>query len=194
MTAEELKAQLAADPEFLEQERQRERIRQQHAEALARAEGPVVAALREAGFNVTSIYDLVNATDSYTRALPLLLQHLQLPYAPLVREGIARALAVPEAKFAWKTLLSLFRNDFDQKANGVKWAIGCALAAAADDEVMPDVIELFENSRHGENRLAFVDALKQSRRADARAALEKARQDPQLAREMRRLLGRPRKV
>lgn len=68
-------------------------------------------------------------------------------------------MAVPEAKFAWRTLLSLFRREFDPKTNGVKWAIGCAVAAAAKDEVVSDVIALLRESRHGENRVAFIEPL-----------------------------------
>lgn len=93
---------------------------------------------------------------------------------------------------AWSALLSLFKRETDKNANGVKGAIGCVLAKAADESVMPDLIGLFEDPRHGENRIIFVGALKRSRNLKARAALEAARQDPQLAREVRRLVGRPR--
>ena len=68
-----------------------------------------------------------------------------------------------------------------------------ALAAIADDEVMPDVIELLQQPRHGEYRILFVRALKRSKLANARAALEAGRQDPQLVKEIGRMLDRPRR-
>jgi hypothetical protein len=186
-------AQLAADPEY--QAKRRAFVAKQKAldEFLARAEAPVVDALQRAGFSVSSVWDLVNTAERYTAALPILLDHLQRDYPDRVREGIARAMAVPESKFAWQTLLNLFRHSLEAKPNGVKWAIGLALAAAADDEVMPDVIALFRDRRHGENRLAFTKALKRSRLANARAALEQGREDPQLVKEISRELDSPRR-
>ena len=193
MRADEYERILNADPEFQRRRWEREALRQRKIELYARAEAPLVAALRDAGVTVASVWDLVNTAEPYTHVLPILLEHLQRPYPDRIKEGIGRAMAVRESKFAWSTLLKLFRQSFEQEPNGVKWAIGCALAAAADDEVMSDVIALFCDPRHGENRLAFVDALRRSRNAAARAAMEEAREDPQLAREMRRVLGRPRK-
>jgi hypothetical protein len=188
MTAAEFVEQLAGDPEYQRQKAKIEAARRAADEAHRVAEAPIVLDLKSAGFDVQSVWDFVNTTELYTSALPILLDHLQRPYPPKVREGIARAMAVPESKFAWDKLVSLFRREFDRKANGVKWAIGCALAAAADDEVMPDVIALFRDSRHGENRIAFVRPLARSHLANARAALEAARQDPEVAREVSRVI------
>lgn len=187
----EFVAQLAADPEYQAKKAAFDAEHKAASEAYSRAEAPVVEALNRGGFKVTSIWDLVNTTEPYTRALPILLDHLQRSYPDKVREAIARAMAVSEAKFAWHTLLKLFRQDFDQKGNGVKWAVGAALAAAADDEVIQDLVRLFSDPRHGENRVVFVEVLKQSRNVDARTALERAREDPQVAREIRRVLGPP---
>jgi hypothetical protein len=88
----------------------------------------------------------------------------------------------------------LFKHDFDRKGNGVKWAIACALAAAADDEVIADVIELFQDPWHRENRIAFPVALKRSRVANERVvALEKEREDPEVGVEVQRVLRPSRK-
>jgi HEAT repeat protein len=184
-------AQLEADPEYQARKRLFDAERAADDEACQKAEEPLVEALKAAGFGVSSVWDFVNTTESYTAALPILLEHLQQNYPDKVREGIARAMAVPESRFAWQPLLSLFRRDFDQNPNGVKWAIGCALGAAADDEVVSDLVELFRDTRHGVNRLAFIDGLARSRSANARAALEAGRADPQLTKEISRVLDRP---
>jgi hypothetical protein len=189
--AEDFLNELARDSEYQAKKATLDAKRQAEAQVLASAELPVVEALRGAGFMVSSVWDLVNTTERYTAALPLLLDHLQRPYPDKVREGIARAMAVPESKFAWQTLVSLFRREFDPRPNGVKWAIGCALAAAADDDVIQDLIALLSEKRHGENRVAFMIALKRSRLANARVALEAGRSDPDLTREISRLLDRP---
>jgi hypothetical protein len=192
-SAEDFLAQLAADPEYQARKTAWNAETKKVAEALARAEAPVVVALQEAGFEITSVWDFVNTTQPYVGALPILLDHLQRDYPDKVRESIARAMAVPDSKFAWRTLLKLFQQDFDPKANGVKWAVGAGLAAAADDEVIGDLIALFRNPRHGENRVVFVEALSKSRNAEARLALEQAREDPAVSREIRRVLDRPRR-
>lgn len=62
-------------------------------------------------------------------------------------------MTVRESKFAWRTLLRLFKQDFDRTTYGPKFTIGLALAASADDEVIADVIELFQDPRHGPNRV-----------------------------------------
>jgi hypothetical protein len=102
-------------------------------------------------------------------------------------------MATPDAVVAWNTLVRLFKSEPDVSENGVKWAIGCILAVAANDSVMPNVIELFEDPRHHRHRIAFILTLKRSRLASARAALDAAREDPELGREVRRLVGRPRR-
>ena len=137
---------------------------------------------------MSSIYDVGPSGRVDPRALPILLKHLQLPHPPEVRFAIGHVMASGDCRFAWPTLLALFKAETDRSANGVKWAIGCALAKAAHKEVIPDVIELFEDLQHGENRIILCGPLMRSKNPRAREALEAARQDPDLAREVNRLL------
>src|SRR5262245_25354955 len=127
ITAAELMAQLNADPDFVARKKAQDEAIRSKAEEHARAEAPLVQVLNAVGVPVSSVWDLVNAgrkrpsrtfrisTDPpeavwdwldanggcYASILPLLLDHLQRPYPDPVRAGIARALAIPEAKFAW---------------------------------------------------------------------------------------------
>ena len=64
------------------------------------------------------------------------------------------------------------------------------LAAAADEETMSDLIALLRERRHGENRIIFIKALARSRSINARQALEEAKADPELVREITRVLSR----
>jgi len=92
------------------------------------AEAPLVAELRDAGFDVESAWDLVNTAEPYPAALPILLKHLSRPYPDRVREGIARALAVRgDAAFAWDELCQLY----DQEPAGTDAKEGIAVALAA---------------------------------------------------------------
>ena len=191
--AADLMAQLEKDPDYQRRRQELDAARLKRLDELRQLEAPVIADLRDAGFEVESIHHLAARGTIDLRALPLLVKHLQQPHPPEARKAIAEVLAVPEAKVAWSTLLALFERDFDRKPNGVKWAIGWALAQASDDQVIGDVIELFADPRHGENRLPLILALKRSRLPQARAALDRARNDPDLGPEIRRLVGRPRK-
>ncbi len=112
ITAAELMAELNADPEFVAMRaRKEEEILKREAE-YRRAEAPLVNELRAAGFQVQSAWDLVNTPGSYPKAVPILLAHLPLPYPAAVREGIARALAVREAKVpGWDVLTRLYVDE-----------------------------------------------------------------------------------
>src|ERR1043165_213162 len=104
-TADELMAELEADPKWVaDRARLDAEFERQEAE-LARAEAPLVAELRGAGYPVESVWDLVTTRDRYPIAVPILVEHLQRPYPGRIREGIARALAVREAKSAYSLLV-----------------------------------------------------------------------------------------
>jgi hypothetical protein len=118
----------------------------------------LIQELRQAGFAVESAWDLVNTSAPYPEALPILLAHLQRPYPDRVREGIARALAVLDAKFGWEVLTALYRRE--PAGTGTKDGLAVALAAASYDDVIGDVIELARDERHGASRLLLLSGLK----------------------------------
>lgn len=187
-SAADLLTELNADPEFVASQREKARVRAKQEAEFRRAEEPIVAALNSAGIHVESVSDMPGASYSHLDALPILVEHLQRPYPERIREGIARALAVPEARIAWDALLHSFESDDDTAATGVKWFVGCAIAAAATDDVVGDVIRLFRDTRHGANRLAFVAPLAKSRDPRALDSLLQLREDPQLGPEIGRAL------
>ena len=83
-------------------------------------------------------------------ALPILLEHLQRPYPAAVREGIARALAVRKASFAWGVLTHLYRSEQEVR---VKDGLAVAICAVANAEVIDDLIALARDTRQGPSRL-----------------------------------------
>lgn len=188
ISAEELMAELEADPQYTaEQERRDTELRQKAAE-WRRAEGPLIEELRDAGFEVESAWDLVNTSMPYPAALPILLRHLERPYPDRVREGIARALAVPDARFGWHVLTRLYEEE--QPDTDAKDGLAVAIAAASDDEVIEDVMALARDQRHGASRVLLLVALARSRDPRARGALQELERDPDLDSEVQRILKR----
>jgi hypothetical protein len=170
------------------------RQRQQEEERLKReaeyrlAEAPLVSELRAAGFQVQSAWDLVNTPGSYPKAVPILLAHLPRPYPAAVREGIARALAVPDTRApGWNLLTRLYIDEPEPRVRG---GLAAAIAAAADDEVIGDVIALVRDARHGSSRVLLLSALQRSADPRALAALMDLGNDPDLIKEIQVILRR----
>ena len=185
-TAAELMAELQADPEYVAERKQRDDELRRKAAEWRRAEAPLVEELRAAGFEVDSAWDLVNTSTPYLAALPILLEHLGRPYPDRVREGIARALAVRDARFGWGTLVRLYRDE--PAGTDAKDGLAVALAAASDDDVVDELVALAKGSAHGESRVLLLRGLKRLKAPQARASLEELVEDPVLGQEARALL------
>jgi hypothetical protein len=173
--------------EMVDRQRQQEEMRQKQAAELMRAEAPLVKELRAAGYTVNSVWDLVNIETPYPMALPILLNHLQRSYPDPVREGIARALAVPDSRFGWAVLTRLYQEEQGARA---KDGLAVAIAGAANNEVIRDVINLARDTRHGPSRLLLLSALERSNDPQARAALMDLGTDPELKKEVQAILRR----
>jgi HEAT repeat protein len=187
VTAAEFLAERAKDPEYVARERKRVEERKRLEEEYERAEKPLVQDLEAAGFPVRSVYDFVNTTRSYRGALPILLDHLQRSYPPVIREGIARALAVREARFAWPSLVRLYREEPNEQ---VKSGLAVAVANTADKSVAHELIGLIREPQLGDSRLLLLSALPRLGRDRARELLEELQTDPQLGKEARIRLRR----
>ncbi len=192
MTAAELMAKLDADPGFVERRALLDEEHQKREEELATAEAPLVEALLEAGARVTSVWALVPGYSSVTpkpapfpEVLPLLLDHLSGSYPEPIREGIARALGAPEAKFAWPDLIQLFKVEQSKR---VKDGLAAAIAAVADSEVISDVISLVSDTTQGSSRVLLLDALRRSKDPRAYDALQSLAADPELEEEIRSIV------
>jgi len=169
------------NPGYLAMKREQEEERQRRVAEWKRAEVPLVEALRSAGVPVNSVWDLHKKSAMYPSAFPILLEHLQRPYPDAVREGIAYALATPEAKFGWDAIRRAYEADREQRS---KDALAVALAAAVDDETIGDLISLVRDARNGASRILMVDALARSKDPRAQAALAELRSDPELTKQV----------
>jgi len=189
ITATELMARLNADPEFVAREAKEEAERLHRAFKLGIAETPLRDDLRAAGYAVDSAWDLVNTERPYPSALPILVQHLQREYPTEIREGIARALAVPDANFAWGTLTEIYRREPHGR---VKEGLAAALAGAAAPPDMENLIALIRDPRNGESRILLLGGLERSHDPRAMAALLKlqAEADQQLTKQIGLIMQR----
>jgi hypothetical protein len=136
---------------------------------------------------VGSVWDLVNSTNAYDQSLPILLDHLQRPYPDAIREGIARAMAVPAAKFAWPSLVKFYRQEQERRT---KDGLAVAISNIVDDETLDELITLTRDEIHGESRVLLLSALERSRLPKARKALMELGGDPMLQKEAQRILRR----
>jgi len=186
MTLEEHDALLKKEGRYeaiKEVQRRREEERQQKVAEWRRAEVPVVEALRAAGLDVRSVWDLVNTKNRYSAAVPVLLEHVMKPYPERVREGIARALAVPEARSGWPILLEAFRREADTTTVGVKWALSLALGATGTDEMLDDVFALLRDKSLGENRVPLLQILCRSHDPRSVRMLNELKDDKSIGRD-----------
>jgi hypothetical protein len=182
-TAADLIGELEADPAYIGKQEQRDREFSRREALQREAEAPLVKDLRSAGFDVDSAWDLVNTSKPYPEALPILVQHLNRPYPSRIREGIARALAVPDAAFARESLIRLYRNE--RADSDAKVGIAVAIAAAADDDFVVELIELVRDKSNGESRVILLGPVAKSSSPQAKRALTEFERDPSLSSKAR---------
>ena len=190
LTAAELMASLHKNREFIARQADQDQQRKELERSLQAEEEPLVQALAAAGIVVSSVWELVNSAQQYPSAIPVLIKHLKTPYHPKIREGIARALTVPEAKpRAAHALIEAFQHEPDGADSGVKWALANALTVVADDSVLDDLIALVQDKRHGASRTVLTLALSNMKNLRAVDVLLELLQDDEVVEHALTVLG-----
>jgi hypothetical protein len=199
LTDEQLKNLKAADYARLKlSDDERARLRAIDAEKGARRaewiarldieEQPLLADLRRIGLSLDSVWDLVNMSMPYREALPILMEHLTRPYSDRTMEGIARALAVPDARSAWPLLVTQYRKARTGVEDGIilgaKGGLAAALSATATDDVIDELIGLAKDRSNGSSRVLLLRGLRKSKMPQAKAALDDLASDPDLEKEI----------
>ncbi|MEA1675820.1 hypothetical protein [Nitrospirillum sp. BR 11163] len=164
-------------------------------------QGPLLADLHAVGWPMGSVWDLINMHTRvrYPEAIPVLLRHLMLPYSDRIRDGIARARAVPEpeARAAWPLLVAEYRKapmgqgivalgDTSEYRLGAKDGLACALSILVTEATLPDLIELTRDRSLGESRVLLLSALKKRRNKNPLVAqvIAELADDPDLRKEI----------
>jgi hypothetical protein len=166
VTAGELLSALEKDPAYRKRAAENEARRADAESLLRREQQSLIAEIRSHGWQIDSIWDLVNTGADYRALIPTLIDHLLRPYHPRIKEGIARALTVKQARpVAAEPLIKEFL-DFGREhptAEHSKWAIGHALALTGDDSVFDQVAAILRDKTHGWTRSGMIDALPKMR-------------------------------
>jgi hypothetical protein len=184
ITAEELMRQLEGDPDFVRRKAERERELAERAAKSKKEQAMLLRDLSAVGVKVSTVWDLVNTSASYTVALPILLDHLKRPYSDGIREGIARALAVRATRpIGWSLLVDEFSKT-ELSNERVKDGLAVALAGASDDTVISELIDLARDKRHGASRVLLLLGIKRSKSPEARSAIKQPADDPELKKEI----------
>jgi len=166
--------------------------------ARIRAEAaPLLAELHAVGLKIQSVGDLIGRAGRYEAAIPILLKHLQMSYSDVIKETIARSLAVPEPEVikAWPMLVDEYRNapmgwgikgpgDTKEFRLGAKDGLACALSVAVTNETMEELIDLAKDCAHGQSRLLLLSALRKSSNPLAKQAIEELGRHPDFEKEI----------
>lgn len=184
-TAAELVRKLSGDSAFVQRQQIREETRQGRAVKLLVAGAPVVSALKAVGVNVVSVWDLVNSTMDYSKAVFVLRDHLLMNYPDEVLEGIARALAIPAAEVVRPDLIRKLRA-YGRSESQIAYSLALAIGATTHEENLVEMLELVKDKELGASRVGLLFAVKRFRTsALVKHELVQLRADPDLSREIR---------
>ena len=195
ITAVELQAQLESDPDWVARRKQRDDMFAALRARLHIEQEPLLADLRAVGMTAQSVWDLVNTSARYPLAIPVLLKHLLLPYCDRIREGIARALATPDARESWPLLVAEYRKapigyEEDEATMGqsrrlsTKHGLAVALAAITTNEKLGELVELLKDRSLGESRILLLGPLRRRKSPVVIQALQQLSLDPDLCKEI----------
>jgi hypothetical protein len=158
-------SRLQRDPEWVRENVKREAEHQaaveRRREELRPEQTPLVAELSAIGIKVDSVWDLVNAKWPYPAAIPVLCAYLQRVGHPLLREGIARALTVPEGRGkAGPIILAELQRPHDDPPRAVRWALTNALTVVADESMAGAIKNLIADDQYADVRERLETALR----------------------------------
>lgn len=164
LSAKEHGEVLSKDPKYLAAMEVSERQRAALRESLNAQQKPLVDAICVAWRPVRSIDDLVHTAESYPEAVPILAAHLQRPYHPLIREAIARALSVKEARgkparVVLEQLKQLAQPN-DAQEDCYRFALVNALVTIGDASMIEDVDRMLHDTRYAKVRTRLERARK----------------------------------
>jgi hypothetical protein len=177
---------LRSDPEYRAKVEAVEAERQERVRLLREAERPIVADLRAGGVVVDSVWDLVNTSEPYPSALPVLMEHLERGgYPERVMESLGRALAVRPSVSYWERLTTRWLEARDP---GEEDGAAVALAACATQAQLDDLIAFLSVEERGQSRIYFIRPILKVGGDRGRQVIEALRDDPMFGDEATALL------
>ena len=121
-----------ACPEWVAEQETREVAMKAKEQRYLEEEAPLRDELHRLGYPVKWVWDFVNAKQNYyLSAIPALIDHLQRPYSDEIREGIARSLAMREARGRAGGAIVAVLNE-SGLGDQLRWSLANALTTVAD--------------------------------------------------------------
>jgi hypothetical protein len=129
-------------------------------------EEPLLQALHRVAVTVNSVWDLVNTTDSYVPAIPILAEFLSRPHHIRIREGIVRALTTPEAIGYAADVLKQMEISTSSSPPEVSFRAACAsaLRVIATKQDIPELERVIADSRHALYASELRTAIKRAKK------------------------------
>ena len=145
-------------------------------------EEPILASLREVGYDVGSLAELRHSGVRYRKAIPILVAALASVSEKKTLMEVVRALSVPwAAPVATGPLIELFRRVEDPTGLGVRWAVGNALDVTWSDDDFDRLVELARDRSYGRSREMVVLGLARSKRPEAGEVLVELLDDAEVS-------------
>jgi hypothetical protein len=188
-TAGELYAELAQDADRCARRDAEEVERHRRTAKILEEQRDLIDDLARAGVFVRGVSDLMNRSNRYDRALPVLVRHLNSnrEYSDDTLEAIVRALTCDGARgLANESLIGLFRTTENEN---LRWAAGNALSVVAESKDTDELRSLLTDPSYGEARNMLPHALVRLLGDDAAALLVSLLEDRCLTAELLTALG-----
>jgi hypothetical protein len=187
VTAAELMARQEADPAWVAAREAEHRQAQLDDAASREQQAALLADLSRVGVEVADVWELVNTSEAYPTAIPVLMEHLHRDYDEASLEGIARALAVTGAAPFWDEVMELFRAS-DPDHVRVYQGLAVALSGMATRSLLPEVRKALRERSLGPGRIFFLHTLGRLRAPDRWDIIGELVDDPEIGPQARHLL------
>ena len=150
---------------------------------------PVIDDLRSAGVMVYDLYQLYKQPESYPRAIPVLLDHLQRDYPERALEDVGHALPSKPDPSWWADFKHLYVTT---RSGAVRDRLAAAMSGCARREHFDDLVEFTRNADLGPSRIYFLRPINRIgnriNSGQGRAVIEQLAEDPVLGKEATAIL------
>lgn len=182
MTLAEIRNIRATDEAYVRMRAERDAEFARRDEVMRQDSSPLLRDINDQGYDIASVWDLVNTPDPYPELIPILIRHLRSPYLDRNREAIARSLAVAEAAYAWQ----LLKQEYIEATadSGYKHGLGTALSANLSDDIVDQVKSLIIDRRHGTSRMFLIYRLLKMKTSVSKRAIAELQLDPDIKLEI----------
>lgn len=158
MTAAELLARLARDPQHQRREAEWSASVQQHEIELRDDERELLGQLRDLGTRLNRVEDLIGSKSIPSEVVTILIDHLHQGHLPPIREGIVRVLA--SAALSDRDRVRSALNDAlaTERVDNVRDAITLTIGQLAGPAQFDELVGLLKDPATGDARVLLLSA------------------------------------